>query len=161
MSSHDRSAVSIADEVWIATALLHREHPDSADFSLQEIAARLRREGVASEVRAGVQPHISQHCVANRPPNPATLRMLLETGKSRRRLFRPGDPFDAGRAAGRTHPKREDVPAEYRPLLDWYEKEWAPESTTDPLLDLARRQKDVWHEVDADRYVRELREGWS
>jgi len=161
MNSHGELSVSIADEVWIATALLHREHPNQADFSLQEIAARLRREGVSPEVRRGVQPHISLHCVANRRPNPSVLRMLVETGKSRRRLFRPGDPFDPDRASGRTHPTRENIPSEYHPLLDWYEKEWAPEPTTDPLLDLAQRHKDVWSEVDADRYVRELREGWS
>lgn len=161
MTSHEIVTVSIADEVWIATALLHREHPDQADFSLQEIGARLRRESVSPELRRGVQPHISLHCVANRGPNPSVLRMLLETGKSRRRLFRPGDPFDPDRASGKTHPRREDIPSKYHPLLDWYEKEWAAEPTTDPLLDLAQRHKDVWNEVDADRYVRELREGWS
>ena len=26
---------SLADEVWIATALLHREHPDRTDFAIQ------------------------------------------------------------------------------------------------------------------------------
>ena len=30
--------VRVADEVWIATALLQREHPDRADFSVAEIA---------------------------------------------------------------------------------------------------------------------------
>ena len=39
------AAIRVADEVWIAAALLHREHPEAADFSLKEIEARLVRRG--------------------------------------------------------------------------------------------------------------------
>ena len=38
--------VRVADEVWIATALLHRERPRAADFSVKDIEARLEREGL-------------------------------------------------------------------------------------------------------------------
>ena len=31
---------SVADEAWIATALLHREHPDRKDFKTTEIVRR-------------------------------------------------------------------------------------------------------------------------
>jgi len=84
--------------VWIATTLLHRERPDTTDFSLKEIEARLVLEGLTDDTRRGVYPHLSVHSVANRPPNTGRYRMLFETGPSRRRLFRPGDPY---------HPKRE------------------------------------------------------
>ncbi len=33
--------ITIADEVWIATALLHREQPDRADFTIHEIQERV------------------------------------------------------------------------------------------------------------------------
>ena len=59
--------ILVADEVWIATALLHREQPGKADFSLKEIEARLIREDIAGGARPGVMPHISRHCVANAP----------------------------------------------------------------------------------------------
>jgi hypothetical protein len=155
------SQIRVADEVWLATALLHREQPDRADFTLKEIEARLRQENLSGTVRRGVYPHLSVHCVANTRPNPARYRMLFSTGASRRRLFRPGDPFDPGRAGGKILPRRDEIPARYHVLIDWHEAAWASAPTQDPLLDLARRHRGMWKGVDADRYVRDLREGWK
>lgn len=153
--------IRVADEVWIATALLHRERPGAADFSLKEIEARLAREGLTDDERPGVPPHVSAHCVANRPPNGGHYRMLFETAPSRRRLFRPGDPYHPKRERGKIVPDCAEIPAKYHPLLDWYERDWAPASPTDPLLELATRHRDLWKAVDADRYVRRLREGFE
>ncbi len=89
--SHPR--VKVADEVWIATALLHRENPEQTDFSVDEIVDRAVKEQIAGAIRPGVYVHAIQHCVANRPANPARYRMLLETGPGRRRLFRKGDAY--------------------------------------------------------------------
>src|SRR5213080_2235032 len=105
------AAIRVADEVWNATALLHREHPGRADFSLKEIDARLVREGLTDSKRPGVYPHLSVHCVANRPPNPGPYRMLFETATSRRRLYRPGDPYHPKREEGKILPDRADIPA--------------------------------------------------
>jgi hypothetical protein len=154
------AAIRVADEVWIATALLHRQHPRAADFSLKEIEARLVREGLTDK-RPGVYPHLSVHCVANRPPNPGTYRMLFETAPSRRRLFRPGDPYDPRREGGKIVPDRTEIPVKYHPLLDWYEHSWVPASPKDPLLALAVRHRDLWKAVDPDDYVRQLREGFE
>ena len=155
------AGIRVADEVWIATALLHREHPEAADFSLKEIEARLVREGLTDDKRAGVAPHMTVHCVANRAPNPARLRMLFETTPHRRRLFRPGDPYHPKREGGKTAPDREDIPAKYHKLLDWYENEWVRASPKDPLLALAARHRDLWRTVDPDEYVRQLRQGFE
>jgi hypothetical protein len=153
--------VRLADEVWIATALLHREHPQAADFSLKEIEARLVREGATAEKRPGVYPHISVHCVANRPPDKGRYRMLFETAPSRRRLFRPGDPYDPRRGGGKVTPARDEIPQEYVHLLDWYHGEWAPDRADDPLLALAERHRALWKGMDADEYVRRLRGGFE
>jgi len=146
--------------VWIATALLHREHPGATDFSLSEIEARLRRESIAGVVRKGVYPHVSAHCVANRPPSPGRYRMLVETAPSRRRLFRPGDSYHPDREGAKTQPRRDDIPRKYHGLLDWYERDYAGQETDDPLLGLARRYRSLWKDTDADAYVRALREEW-
>ena len=155
------AAIKVADEVWIAVALLHREHPDAADFSSQEILARVAMEGLTEKPRPGVTVHISSHCVANRRPDAGRYRMLFETGKSRRRLFRLGDPYHPDREGGRTTPERSDIPTKYHELVDWYEKTWSKPAATDPLLALASRHRDLWRAVKADQYVRELREGFE
>src|SRR3990170_4571814 len=122
MQVASRRSVRVADEVWIATALLHRDHPDREDFAVSEIVERARKEALTSQLRPGVYVHAVQHCVANRPPNPGRYRMLVETGKNRRRLYRPGDPCDPRREGARIVPGRDDIPAKYHPLLDWYEE---------------------------------------
>jgi hypothetical protein len=155
------ATLRLADEVWLATALLHREHPEARDFSLREIVDRLAREALSGAVRAGVYPHVSLHCVANRPPNPGRYRMLFETAPSRRRLFRPGDPYDPRREGGKMVPDRADIPAKYHALLDWFERDWAQAPAKDPLLGLAGRHRDLWRGVDADDYVRQLRQGFE
>jgi len=155
------ASLSVADEVWIATALLHREQPNRADFTLSEIVERALREGIAPAQRPGLRPHASRHCVANVPPSPARHRLLLETGKSTRRLFKPGDPFHQARREGKTHPAKNDLPDAYRPLVDWYTRNWAAGSPKDPLLALYGSWKDMLNGQTADDYVRELREGWE
>jgi hypothetical protein len=163
------AAIKVADEVWIAIAMLHRKRPDRPDFSIAEImefgktAEELRRLG---PLRKGFYVHIVQHCVANRPPNPGRYRMLVETAPGRRRLFRPGDSYDPRREGGKASPKPEDLPENwFRGLLAWY-RAWCAEATEravedDPLLALYGSGKDLWADEPADEYVRRLREGWE
>jgi hypothetical protein len=110
--------VSCAVEVFLATALLHQEQPGQSDFTIQEIVNRAGRENVTGEMRSGVNVHASQHCVANRAPNPAKHRMLFATGKHRRRLLLPGDEIHPGRT-GKIFPESDDIPVNYLPLLEW------------------------------------------
>lgn len=159
------SNLKIADEVWIATALLHRERPESLDFSVEEIVERARREGLQVPLRRGVYVHAIQHCVANRPPTPARYRILLETRPGYRRLFRPGDTYDVRREGSKTTPRREDLPHAYRGLLAWYQ-DWTAMKTAsaingDPLLALQGSGRQLWHDEHADDYVKRLREGWA
>ena len=157
--------VLVADEVWLVTALLHREQPDRSDFTVKEIVQRAKREGVGGRLRPGVYVHVVQHCVANRTPNTGRYRMLFETRKNYRRLFRPGDPYDARREGSKTIPDHVDVPAKYQSLLDWYQREYVPRgratAENDPLLALRGSGKRLWADEHADEYVRRLREGWE
>lgn len=163
--SSSATQIKVADEVWIVVALLHREHPERADFSVEEIMKRAEREKISGSVRPGIYVHVIQHCVANRAPNPGRYRMLFETAPGRRRLFRDGDAYDAKREGAKTAPYAEDLPPEYRHLLAWY-REWCSEATsnapkTDPLLALRGSGKHLWADEPADEYVRRLREGWQ
>jgi hypothetical protein len=155
----------VADEVWIAMALLHREQPKRNDFSVEEIMERAGKEAHGEALRPGIRVHINQHCVANRPPNPARYRMLFETAPGRRRLFRDGDSYDTAREGAKIVPSRADIPSEYAGLLDWY-RTWSQQSVkdrikNDPLLALRGSGKELWADEHADEYVRRLRKGWE
>jgi hypothetical protein len=165
MPTLSRSRIRVADEVWIATALLHRENPAEQDFSVEEIVERAVREQIAGTIRPGVYVHVIQHCVANRPPSPARYRMLFETRSGRRRLFRKGDAYHPAREGSKMIPKPDEMPPGYSDLLPWY-GDWSnaaaiASSGTDPLLALAGSGKSIWADEPADEYVRRLREGWG
>jgi hypothetical protein len=160
-----KSSLKVADEVWIAAALLHREHPERTDFAIEEIVARARRESLTGQLRPGVYVHVVQHCVANRPANPGRYRMLLETSPGRRRLFREGDVYHPSREGSKTVPQRSAIPSEYDGLLSWY-RDWCAVAArsardADPLLALAGSGKHLWADEPADDYVRRLRQGWE
>jgi hypothetical protein len=157
--------IKVADEVWIAAALLQKEHPKQADFSVEEIVERVRREKLHEPLRPGVYIHVQMHCVANRPPNPGRYRMLFETAPGRRRLFKGGDPYDLRREGAKTVPKAHDIPERYRVLLNWY-ADWSKsqpvrEGRFEGLFELFGSGRDLWANEHADEYVNRLREGWE
>lgn len=145
MGAESKRFLKVADEVWIATALLHRENPQAEDFGVEEIERRAEREALAGRLRASFHIHVAQHCVANRPPHPARHRMLFETCPGRRRLYRDGDAQHPGRKRGKVTPDRLEMPYGYNGLLDWY-GEWrlaAPNSAAQSDLFLALRRATV------------------
>lgn len=181
------SELACATEVFIATALLHREQPERPDFMIQEIVNRAARENITGETRSGVSVHASQHCVANRAPNPAKHRILFATGKHTRRLFLPGDEVHEGRT-GKIFPDPAEIPSPYLPLLEWARRRFeqgpkgagvrtaagssvlppssmrafeSPEHWLESLFELEGLGKEQWKNVDPDEFVRKLREGWE
>jgi hypothetical protein len=164
MSLKTKLQIKVADEVWLATALLHRENPSREDFTVKEIEGRAEKEGLIDDRRPGVYQHIHQHCVANRPPKPNDYRMLYETRPKHRRLFRIGDSYHAQRH-GKITPEADELPSRYAYLLDWYE-DWSRAQVenaihSDPLLALCGSGKDLWADEHADEYVARLRAGWK
>lgn len=165
MKNQTLTRLKVADEVWIAAALLHREHPQAADFSIEEIVGRARQEGLHDPLRPGVYVHVVQHCVANRRPNPGRYRMLFETSEGRRRLYRIGDAHHPDREGSKIAPDPEDITDGYGELLDWYRK-WAEREArdlrdNDPLLKAQGSGRHLWADEPADEYIRRLREGWE
>jgi hypothetical protein len=154
----------------VATALLHREHPEQPDFTRHQIEDRIRRENIVGRFRPGITPHIYLHAVANRPPRPGKLRMLFATGEDRRRLFRAGDPYDPARQGPTEHggtrvfPDAARLPQRYQQLIDWYLSSYSPTAGTlagtDPILSLRGFGKAIWDERPDD-YVERLRAGWG
>lgn len=118
--------VKVADQVWIATALVLREDPEREALAASEIVDRVRQE--FGQVSPAVHAHVYQHCVASKRPNPARLRMLVQTLQRKYRLFRPGDSYHPDREGGRTAPDVKETPEKYLALLEWYRTEYAPEA---------------------------------
>ena len=113
----------VADQAWVATALLHKENPERTDFTLDEV---LRRAGAefGYPLQPGVRQHIVSHGVAQIQPTPARLRMFTRTDRARRRLFRPGDAVNPNRT-GPTYPDPQRLDEKYRPLVEWYLRQYA------------------------------------
>src|SRR3989338_91948 len=114
--------MKVADEVWIGTALLHKEKKDRNSFTVKEIVQRVFDEFKKEpewRLRPGVMVHVSLHCVANKSPNPNNLRYLVEpeNEKGKRRLFKEVDPYHEWREGGKTKPNIEDLPLKYKKLL--------------------------------------------
>jgi hypothetical protein len=162
----ERTHVKVADETFIATALLHRENPDREDFTISEIVERAKKENLFGSLRPGVRVHASLHCVANLAPNPGRYRMLYATGNHTRRLLLLGDDVHPDRKNGKIFPKPDKVPAEYAELIEWAKRQYEKgTSTLVPWLDGVFRLRgmgiQLWQGEDGDVYVRNLREGWQ
>jgi len=164
-----KPSMKLADEVWVATLMLHQRHPERLDFSIEEIvefAGSVKELRWLGPLRPGFYVHVVQHCVANRPPNPGRFRMLYETSPGRRRLFRPGDVYHPQREGGKISPKPDDLPENFfKGLFPWY-RHWCAKAAEraaedDPLLALRGSGKVLWANEHADDYVRRLREDWE
>ncbi|KAH0536483.1 hypothetical protein GP486_008880, partial [Trichoglossum hirsutum] len=152
--------LKVADAVWVAAAMLHRANPRRVGFTVAEIVEKVKAEGLTEGKDVSIYTHVNQHCVSNRPPNDAKLRMLDELDGDLRRLHCPNEPSHPARN-GRFCPEPKDLSYELLPLLGWYE-EWCQKQATrareeDPLLELAGTGSGRW-ERDAVSYVSRLRE---
>ena len=138
-----------------------------ADFAIDEIMTRARRETISRPLRArSFHVHLTQHCVANRPPNPGRWRILMESAPGRRRgcSGRVIRTIQLARVQGRL-PEPGDLPPEYGSALDLVstgvrapvpEEPGAGSSAGAP-----RTGRALWSDEPADTYIKRLREGWE
>jgi hypothetical protein len=154
----------VADEVWCALAIMHKNHPQRISFSAKEILHQVKAEHAHTDIRAGIQAHIYLHNVANLEPNSARYRMFYKLEDDTYRLYRPGDPAHPLRK-GKMVPKRAELPARYHDLLDWYEREYSRGAIQQEQKDLIEQMwgagRHIWVGVNADDYVNDLRRDWD
>lgn len=168
-STTPHSKLTAGDVVWIATALLQKESPKKAGFTVKEIEARVAQEKVWSDNPKTIYDHAQSHAVANKPLhlNSRGMRLLYAIG-TLRRLYLPGDDIDAARRNGREITEQR-LPERYRSLWQWYstwskakaESEAPSQPSEDPLLALVATGRKIWADEHADEYVRRLREDWE
>ena len=166
MNAPMSNSIRVADEVWLVVASLHQKYAEREDFTMNEIMmqAESRNFCNAKRLRPSVKVHAYLHCVANKPPNPGRYRMLFETKRGYRRLFRSSDLYHPARKGGKDRPVRLELPNSLHSYLDWYETEYLsmdPYSHEDPLMSLRGFGKEIWVSEGADEYVSKLRSSWK
>lgn len=168
----DHLGLTVADAVWVGTALLHQRYPNRAQFSIDEIVESVRAHHLTGGTPTSIRQHVTQHCVANRKAQPNRSCMLYATreggdpGDTQRRIFRDCDlhRVHPDRKGAPTHPDWAKLPQQYAHLRDWYEmdrKRASEQETTDPLLALAGTGRGLFGDQGADAYVHSLRDGWD
>ena len=122
MTGLPETNIRVADQVWIALALLTSEDPARDGFTGSEVRERVRQE--FGGVPPGIVTHIAQHCVATKPVSPSRNRMITKRG-SLNSLYREGDSCHPDRMDGKVHPRMQDLPPRYQGLLAWYQNSYA------------------------------------
>ncbi len=150
-----------SDAVWIATALLHYEHPDRQSFPSDGIVSSVLQHGLTHATRTVVADFVDRLAVSNRKPEVETERvsMLFALPDGTRRVFQTLDSVERERWGAAGHPAWETLPQEFYYLRDWYER-WdqaSIDASPDPLLRLVGS----WTYGGADEYVASLRQGWD
>lgn len=159
-----KDEIKVADEAFLIVALLQRENPGRAGFSVREIVTRAEQENIAGKLRPGVKQHAYEHAVANIKPGSGKYRMLYRTSERKLRLLRAGDDVHPERT-GKIWPDPEEVPERYRELIVWAQKQYGKETAPanrwlEGIFQMRGLGKKLWAGEDADRYVSKLREDW-
>lgn len=153
--------LSIADTIWLATALLHESHPRARGFNHETILRKVADLNPSLNPRS-VSTHLSTHCVASKKANPATLRILSEEPDGSLRLFHAGDSFHPTRRTGRTGPKPNVLPPQYKNLLQSHaarsSRKLEESPSEDPILAISGVGKEMWKKLGGgEAFIRALR----
>lgn len=159
-----KSEIKVADELFVAVALLEREHPERDSFSVREILERAQKESLSGKQRPGLKIHAYGHAVANLPPHGGKYRMLYKTSNGNLRLLRAGDDVHPDRNQ-KIWPGADELPAKYSELIEWakhrYRTKRAEKNTwLQGIFQLRGSGKKLWSDENPDEYVRKLREKW-
>jgi hypothetical protein len=165
---YKKAQVKVADELFLVVALLHREHPDQRSFTLAEILERAKEEGLGEERpdQKSLRLHAYEHAAANVPPGKGgKYRMVFRERDNRIRLLASSDYVHPDRHQ-KFYPELDDIPERYHEVVEWAKRRYEKTNETptrwlEGLHQLKGMGKGIWKGVDADAYVRRLREGWE
>lgn len=144
MKKESNSELSVANLIWIAVALLHTENKEKDVFQVKQIFQKAKDLGLSHAADETLMMHISLHCVANAKAQPNKHRKLFRIASGWYRLYRTDDPYDISREKGRTAPLAEEIPQEYRYLIEWYNNEYSKKQSS-----FVQESKDLSHAMFA------------
>jgi len=164
---YTKSGTKVADELFIVVALLSREHPERASFSIPEILDRAVREGLGAhrEDQRSLKQHAYEHAAANVVPGKGKYRLVFRERDNTIRLLEPGDYVHPERN-GKQWPDISEIPQKYGELIAWAQTRFAKRTGDSKpwlfeLLQLRGLGKEIWKGVDPDGYVADLRGDWK
>lgn len=144
----------VAAEVWLNVAEMEKDNPGES-FAPKDIINHIRANNYYKSFRPGIVTHISQHCVADKPPNPGRYAYLASDGdggrKDRRRLYRDNDVIDENRDKFLRIPDLSEIPlvdglhAKMKEMIVW----WGDQEG----VTLVERPKD-WGSIEHSMAVR-------
>ena len=112
--------ITLPAAVWIATAILHRDHGADELFTPEQIVDKVAKKRTYN--RQSLQTTISSVCVANTDAYSTNHRMLYRVKPGKYRLYHKDDDYHKSRKGGITCPKTKDIPAKYKSLVKWYKE---------------------------------------
>jgi hypothetical protein len=169
--TYTKDHVKVADELFLIVALLHREHPHESSFTISEVLDRATKEGLGAfrADQRSLRQHAYEHAAANVPPGKqgGRYRMVFREGDNRIRLLRPSDYVHPERHQ-KFRPSLDEIPERYHEVVQWAER-WQKKGGEQKasakwlagLHELRGLGRELWLGVDADKYVRSMREGWE
>jgi hypothetical protein len=167
-TAYAKSELKVADELYLALALLHREQPEADAFTVDAVVRRAAQEGFGARPES-LRAHAHGHAAANLPPGRnGRYRLLFKQEDGRVRLLRAADYIHPDRHQ-KLYPELQDIPEKYHELVEWAKKR-SEQGGADVdgrggwlagLRQLRGLGRDAWRGVDPDEYVRNLREGWE
>jgi hypothetical protein len=169
--TYTKDHVKVADELFLIVALLHRENPHASSFTISEVLGRAAKEGLGAfrADQRSLRQHAYEHAAANVAPGKqgGRYRMVFREEDNRIRLLRHSDYVHPERHQ-KLRPSLEEIPERYHELVHWAER-WYKKAGEQKaaarwlggLHELRGLGRELWQGVDADKYVRSMREGWE
>jgi hypothetical protein len=163
---YSKQGVKVADELFIAVALLTKEQPNKRSFSISEILDRAKKEGLGEHRsdQASLKQHAYEHAAANVPPGRGKYRLVFREKDNTIRLLEKSDHVHPDRN-GKQWPEADEIPQKYTALVEWSKDRFAKGSDQSKpwlseLLQLRGVGKEIWKGVNPDNYVNRLRGDW-
>lgn len=112
--------------IWIATATLHKLHPNRTSFTTKEIRDVIIDQGLRPEIAiTTINVYLTSYAVSTSPVLVDNVRYLLKLTRGVYRLWADGDNYHESRKDGRKYPTSERL-GEFASLLDWYFNTYVP-----------------------------------
>ncbi len=149
-----KKSITTPTVVWLATALLHKDNPQSDAFSAKEIFHKVKQLNLLSVSDSTINMHITSHCVASGKESPDRHRKLTRVRSGWYRLFREGDSFHETRSIGQIAPLAEMLPSQFKDVIDWYNAQYNTSNTKSHTTESI--QSDVNYQTTGELYLIEI-----